>query len=103
MQFKFAKMTGAEAKRAGRKIKLNGIDGVLYHDWEETKCFVMKNVLKAKFSPSKDLQAKLLGTNNRELIEGNTWGDKYWGQCNGIGENKLGKLLMQIRNDLQNL
>lgn len=26
-----------------------------------------------------DLRAKLLATNDEYLIEGNTWGDKYWG------------------------
>jgi predicted NAD-dependent protein-ADP-ribosyltransferase YbiA (DUF1768 family) len=35
-----------------------------------------------------------------ELIEGNWWGDTYWGVCNGVGENHLGKLLMKIRDYL---
>lgn len=35
-----------------------------------------------------------------ELIEGNYWHDTYWGVCEGVGENHLGKLLMEIRNEL---
>ena len=35
-----------------------------------------------------------------DLIEGNTWGDTFWGQVDGKGENKLGKLLMKIRDEL---
>jgi predicted NAD-dependent protein-ADP-ribosyltransferase YbiA (DUF1768 family) len=43
----------------------------------------------------------LLETKDATLIEGNTWGDQYWGVCAGVGENHLGKLLMQIRSELQ--
>jgi predicted NAD-dependent protein-ADP-ribosyltransferase YbiA (DUF1768 family) len=34
------------------------------------------------------------------LIEENTWGDTFWGICKGQGENHLGRLLMQIRDEL---
>jgi len=34
---------------------------------------------------------------NRDLVEGNDWGDTYWGQCKGRGQNHLGKLIMRIR------
>jgi len=44
-----------------------------------------------------DLRAKLLATGNEELIEGNTWGDTFWGVCDGKGLNKLGQLLMVVR------
>ena len=36
----------------------------------------------------------------QELVEGNTWGDKVWGVCDGVGENNLGKTLMRIRDAL---
>lgn len=48
----------------------------------------------------------LINTGDAELIEGNSWGDTFWGECNGIGENNLGKILMKIRKeivDLENL
>jgi hypothetical protein len=35
------------------------------------------------------------------LIEGNTWGDTFWGVCNGVGENNLGKTLMNVREILR--
>jgi predicted NAD-dependent protein-ADP-ribosyltransferase YbiA (DUF1768 family) len=35
------------------------------------------------------------------LIEGNTWGDKFWGQVKGEGANYLGRLLMKVREELQ--
>ena len=39
-------------------------------------------------------------TEDAELVEDNWWGDKFWGVCNGEGENHLGKLLMKIRDEL---
>ena len=60
----------------------------------------MEDFLRQKFTDS-DLKEKLLATGDAELIEGNHWGDVIWGVCNGIGENNLGKLLMNIRNDLK--
>lgn len=47
------------------------------------------------------LRKWLLETGEEELIEGNNWGDKFWGQVNGIGENHLGRLLMEIREEIK--
>ena len=68
-------------------------------DWEKVKLAVMEKCLRAKFTDPK-LRAKLIATGEAELIEGNTWGDVYWGVCNERGENHLGILLMKIRKDL---
>lgn len=83
-------MTCAEAKRAGQKLPLRA-------EWEEIKLDVMRNVLYDKFQRHEDLKQKLLATGDEELVEGNTWGDRFWGVCNGVGENHLGKLLMELR------
>jgi len=40
----------------------------------------------------------LLQTGDEELIEGNKWGDRFWGVCKGKGKNNLGKILMKIRD-----
>jgi ribA/ribD-fused uncharacterized protein len=81
-----------EAKRAGMRIKLRP-------DWNEVRVQFMREILQAKFS-NPDLKQRLLGTGTAELIEGNTWGDTFWGVCRGKGENNLGKLLMELRRDL---
>jgi hypothetical protein len=47
------------------------------------------------------LKQLLLATGDKELIEGNTWGDTFWGVCNGIGQNHLGKILMAKRTELK--
>ena len=36
-----------------------------------------------------------------ELVEGNTWGDRYWGRVGGEGRNRLGITLMRIRGDIR--
>ena len=43
------------------------------------------------------LKDQLLATGDVELIEGNDWGDEFWGVCCGKGSNNLGKLLMLVR------
>ena len=79
-------------KRKGRRVKLRS-------DWEQVKTTVMREVLGIKFLDP-ELSSKLLATGNEELIEGNTWNDRFWGVCRGSGRNVLGKLLMEIREDL---
>lgn len=75
----------------------------------------MENLISIKFQDEK-LQDKLLQTGNRLIIECNYYCDTYWGVCKcsrhkkeevfeplkyGTGQNKLGKILMKIRKDLQ--
>jgi ribA/ribD-fused uncharacterized protein len=83
-----------EAKKAGRALKYRA-------DWDEVKFKVMEECLRYKFTQHPELGEKLLATEDAELIEGNTWGDTIWGVSNGVGENRLGKLLMQIRQELK--
>ena len=81
------------AKKLGRSV-------VLRSDWDEVKDGIMKEIVKAKFVQNKDLTKKLLATGDAELIEGNWWGDRYWGVCEGTGKNMLGKILMEVRNEI---
>lgn len=67
-------------------------------DWEAIKFATMEGLLRRKFRHA-DLRAMLVATGDAELIEGNTWGDRVWGVCGGTGENRLGKMLMQIRSE----
>lgn len=85
--------TPGDAKKLGRQAPLRP-------DWETRKIEAMRLVLKLKFSQP-ELQAKLLATGDRPLIEGNTWNDRFWGVCNGVGENHLGLLLMELREELR--
>lgn len=65
----------------------------------------MKKALLAKFTQHKDLKLNLLATGDALLVE-NTKRDKYWGdggdEGTGVkGQNKLGKFLMELREQLK--
>jgi ribA/ribD-fused uncharacterized protein len=85
--------TAGQAKRAGRKVQLR-------EDWEHIKIDVMTELVFQKFSDP-DLRQQLLATGDRELVEGNTWNDRFWGVCKGKGENHLGKILTFVRKHLR--
>ena len=91
---RFAGLNPSEARNLGRAISLR-------KDWEQVKMSVMSEIVRAKFEQNPDLAEKLLSTHDAYLEEGNTWGDKYWGVCDGEGNNTLGKLLMEFRDELK--
>lgn len=86
----FTTLGGWSAWRHGREIPLRA-------DWEEVKENIMACVIAAKFTSAPALFDRLMQTQGRIIME-NAWNDTYWGVCNGIGENRLGKLLEQFRN-----
>lgn len=90
----FCNLSPQSAKRLGRSVTLRP-------DWEDVKYEVMYQICKAKFTQNTDLSRKLIDTGDAELVEENTWGDRDWGVCSGVGKNNLGKILMRIRNELQ--
>lgn len=85
--------TPAMAKRRGRTVRKRA-------DWEKVKVSVMLELLRFKFIAHANFAEKLLATGDDELVEGNWWGDTFWGVCNGEGQNQLGLLLMQVRSEL---
>ena len=69
-------------------------------DWEEVKEDIMFKALQAKFTQHEDLKGMLLGTKDRRLVERSPY-DSYWGDGgDGSGKNRLGELLMRLRDDL---
>ena len=72
-------------------------------DWEEVKDKVMLQALRMKFSQNPEIGKELLATGDAILIE-HTRNDDYWADGgDGSGKNKLGLLLMQVREELKNL
>lgn len=88
--------TPGEAKKRGRQLELRP-------NWEQIKYEIMHDLLVVKFFHGTKLATHLLATGDAELIEGNTWGDTYWGVCRGNGLNNLGKLLMLRREQLRGI
>lgn len=79
------------AKRIGRSVKL-------IENWEGIKESIMEELLRSKFDNNELIREKLLATGEVFLEEGNTWRDREWGVYNGQGKNKLGFLLMKVRD-----
>ena len=72
-------------------------------DWEEVKDEVMLQALRMKFSQNPEITRELLATGDAIIIE-HTRNDDYWADGgDGSGKNKLGILLMQVREELKNL
>lgn len=86
----FCNCKPGEAKRIAKKL-------VLEPTWDREKVSVMRRLLAQKFSIGSRLSDMLVATGDCQIVEGNHWGDTFWGVCNGVGENNLGKLLMERR------
>jgi N-glycosidase YbiA len=86
--------TAAAAKKAGSKIPRA-------EDWFTKSLQIMEYLVYQKFAWNPELKALLLATGDKELVEGNTWGDTFWGVCRGKGSNELGKILMRVRAQLR--
>lgn len=93
-EFVKTRATPGLAKKAGRKVTLRP-------DWEQIKLTVMEDLVRQKFQDA-TLKKQLLDTGTSELVEGNWWNDRFWGVCNGQGENHLGRILMEVREELTN-
>lgn len=89
----FIYLTPKEARKKGREVSLR-------EDWEQIKEDVMYNICLCKFNQNQDLADKLIMTGNTYLQQESSWNDKEWGTVNDQGENKLGKILMRVREEL---
>ena len=87
--------TPAAAKRLGKTS-----DVTMRPDWMSVREDVMLDAVRAKFQNPK-LRAKLLGTGTL-LIRNLSPQDNFWGVGrSGKGMNKLGRILMKVRDDLR--
>lgn len=87
---KIVPLTAGMSKKLGKTVTLRW-------DWEVIKLARMTELVYDKFEIP-ELKEKLLATRGRDLIEGNYWGDTFWGVCNGEGKNHLGRILMMVRS-----
>lgn len=90
---KFTTVTPSQSKKMGKTVLMRS-------DWEKVKVKIMEEIVRDKFTRNSDIRNLLLQTGNRYLEETNWWGDKFWGVCKGVGRNELGKILMKVRNEL---
>lgn len=68
----FGQCTAAQAKRLGRTISIRS-------DWDASRVAVMRDLLEQKFAPDTGLAEQLMATGDGNIVEGNHWGDTFWG------------------------
>ena len=93
----FRNMPPRKAYIQGQEIKR------LRAGWEDIKDTLMLQVVTAKFIQNSELEDMLVSTQGKEIINGNLYHDTYWGvcycgRCQGQGLNKLGRILMAVRD-----
>jgi len=92
--------TPEAAARLGR-LSQRATPAAVRPDWQQAKVDVMRAALRAKFTQHAAARALLLATGSAPLVEASP-NDYVWGEgLDGTGENLLGKLLMELREELR--
>jgi hypothetical protein len=86
-------VTPKHARNLGQQI-------IVEDDWDVLRVGIMYFCVKLKFLQNPDISELLLATGDKILEETNGWNDTFWGVCNGVGENNLGKILMSVREEI---
>jgi ribA/ribD-fused uncharacterized protein len=82
-----------DAKRFGRQHPVRP-------DWLRVRVPLMHGIVTDKFTRYSGLRKQLLATSPELLVDQNTWGDTFWGVCNGVGANWLGRILAEVQQQL---
>lgn len=91
-----------KAKQLGRKWKLTDRE---LRRWDKRKLSVMKELIEQKVEDWPEIREALLETDDGIIVESNWWHDNYWGTCTcircfRIGKNWLGRIWMEVREEL---
>jgi ribA/ribD-fused uncharacterized protein len=85
-----------EAKRIGSQVDLD-VD-----EWNKKRESFMRRAVRAKYDQDPSLQNQLIATGSQPIVM--HYRDSFWGDGgDGSGENKLGKIHMEIRSELTQL
>jgi ribA/ribD-fused uncharacterized protein len=82
----------ADARRRADAVQLRP-------DWDRIKFDAMERIVRDKFTRHPALREKLRRTGDAFIEYANTDGDRVWGVSNGVGENRLGIILMKVRDE----
>ncbi len=91
------------AKSPGEALKLaKQLDAYKTANWHQIKDDIMRKAVLRKFEMNPGIRAELLATGERLLVEDAGANDAYWGNgADGQGKNMLGKILMEVRDELR--
>ncbi|HSW99703.1 MAG TPA: NADAR family protein [Patescibacteria group bacterium] len=70
-------------------------------DWNKVKVDIMAELVRAKVAQHNDVRSILLETGDKTIVENSPW-DNFWGNGpDNVGQNHMGRILMQVRSELQ--
>ncbi|HMO14895.1 MAG TPA: NADAR family protein [Pirellulaceae bacterium] len=99
-----AKGIGADPQRSRKARKRSWFHGrleAMRPDWNDVKLTVMEVAVRAKFKQNPELAEMLLATGDAIIVEDSKH-DPFWGiGRDGMGTNWMGRLLMQVREELR--
>lgn len=76
-------------------------EGNYRKDWQDVKVGIMKDILREKVKQHPYIKKKLLDSEDKVLVE-DSWRDDFWGWgSNKDGQNMLGKLWMEVREEVK--
>lgn len=94
-EIRLAETPGEAANKGGDRHR------PLRSDWEQVKDEIMRQAVLNKFAANSEIREILLSTGDEEIVNQSPV-DLYWGRRkDGSGENKLGKILMEVREILR--
>ncbi len=91
---KFVDISSTDSKKIGKIVEIRP-------DWNNIKLDIMYSIVFDKFTRNSKLGDQLIETGDRYLEETNYWKDTFWGVCNGVGKNWLGRILMDVREQIR--
>lgn len=93
----FLQASPGRSKRLSRELEKD-----IRKDWLNVRVDVMTKIQYEKYTQNPHLAHMLVETGSVSIVEGNTWNDTFWGVnlSTGKGKNMLGKILMDLRNEL---
>lgn len=80
------------AKKLGRSVQIR-------EGWHDERVNIMRKLISEKFE-NPFIRWRLKETSPRILLHENSWNDRFWGIVRGAGENNLGKILMEVREEI---
>lgn len=91
---KFVDISSTDSKKLGKIVEIRP-------DWNSIKLDIMFSIVFDKFTRNSKLGDQLIETGDKYLEETNSWKDTFWGVCNGVGKNWLGRILMDVRQQIR--
>ena len=91
----------AVAKKTGKNTNLKKMKKKLIENWDTEQIGIMKDIIRIFLESNIEVKEKLVNTGDAQLINSGPGVDSFWGLNKGEGENHHGKILMELRKEIE--